>query len=70
MTIFKHPTQVCMTYLEHFQFSMKLAFLQLDGSIKAVIHAFWPDICVTSTNDINRKIRYLLDNAGCKDAKK
>lgn len=66
---FKHPQTVCMTYLEHFKFSMNLAFIQLEGSIKAVIHAFLPDVYVSSTNDINRHIRHLLDTSGCTTTK-
>tara|TARA_E500000178_G_C16913085_1_gene703597 strand:+ start:785 stop:946 length:162 start_codon:yes stop_codon:yes gene_type:complete len=39
------------------------------GSIKAFIHAFIPDLCVTSTSDINEKITTILKNNGCHKTK-
>ena len=65
MILFKHPDDVCMSYTQHCKLSIKLALLMLLGSIKAFIHAFIPDLCVTSTSDINDKITTILNNNGC-----
>lgn len=67
MNIFKHPKEVCMTYLEHFCLSMEMAYLLCVGSMKAVVHAIYPDICVTSTTDTVATIQERLRTAGCRD---
>ena len=69
MILFKHPDDVCMSYTQHCKLSIKLALLMLLGSIKAFIHAFIPDLCVTSTSDINDKIKTILKNNGCHKTK-
>ena len=66
MRIFAHPDEVCMSYTEHCKLSLKLCFLMLLGSIKAFIHAFIPDLFITSTSDINKKISIILNNHGCR----
>ena len=65
MVLFIHPDDVCMSYTQHCKLSIKLGLLMLLGSIKAFIHAFIPDLCVTSTSDINDKITTILKNNGC-----
>ena len=66
----EHPNSVCMTYLEHFNFSMKLALLQIKGAYKAIVHAIIPNWYITSTTDINKEIKNLLDTSGCNNANK
>ena len=61
MRIFAHPDEVCMSYTQHCKLSIKLALLMLLGSIKAFIHAFIPDLCITSTTDINKQIYTILN---------
>ena len=66
MTFFKHPKNVCMTYLEHCMFSLKISKTFLVGSFKALVHAFIPDIYITSTSDIVSDVNNRLDNSGCR----
>ena len=65
MPLFAHPDNVCMSYTQHCKLSLKLCLLMLLGCIKAFIHAFIPDLCITSTSDINKKINSILKNHGC-----
>ena len=65
MKVFNHPQEVCMNYTQHLKLSINLSFLMLKGSIKAVIHAFIPDLCVTSTTDIHQEIGDILLKNGC-----
>ena len=65
MPLFAHPDDVCMSYTQHCKLSLKLCLLMLLGCIKAFIHAFIPDLFVTSTSDINKKISIILNKNGC-----
>ena len=49
---FQHPQSVCMTYFQHCAFSLKLARCFAIGSCKAVIHAFFPSLYITSSTDL------------------
>lgn len=62
---FDHPRKVCMTYLQHFRFSMKLSSIFFISSIKAFIHALFPFWCVTSTTDAVTYIQNQLKSVGC-----
>ena len=64
--MFSHPAQVCMTYLEHMKLSLELSSLFFIGSIKALIHAFIPDICITSSTDTVNFAREKMSKAGCR----
>ena len=66
MPLFAHPDEVCMSYTQHCKLSLKLCLLMLLGCIKAFIHAFIPDLFITSTSDINKKISIILNNHGCR----
>jgi len=66
MTIFKHPTEVCMTYIKHLKFSLGISILFLEGFYKAFIHAFIPDVYIKSTSNIVQNISHKLDNSGCR----
>lgn len=61
MAIFNHPKEVNMTYLEHMQHSLYFALLLFISSIKAIIHAFLPNLFVTSTSDCVKIIATLLN---------
>jgi hypothetical protein len=64
--MFTHPSQVCMSYLEHMKLSLELSSLFFIGSIKALIHAFIPDICITSSTDTVNFAREKMSKAGCR----
>lgn len=63
---FKHPKSVCMTYLTHMYLSLYFSYILFIGSIQAFFHAFYPDIFITSTSDLNQKVYKLLTNSGCR----
>ena len=64
-----HPTKNCMTYIEHFLFSLNFSKIMLIGSVQALIHAVFPEYYKTSTTDIANKIQLLLKNNGCNKKK-
>lgn len=53
---FKHLKEVRMSYAEHFIFSGKLSLMLFKGAIKALIHAFYPDVYITSTSCLSEKL--------------
>lgn len=63
----EHPTKVCMTYAEHAKLSLTFSRLLLTGSMKAVVHAVYPNWYESSTTDVARDIQALLDASGCRD---
>lgn len=65
--MFSHPSQVCMTYFEHMQLSLRLSLLFFQGFCKAFVHSFWPDIFVTASSDIQQEIAAILKSNGCRD---
>ena len=64
--MFQHPSNVCMTYLEHFAFSASLSITLAIGAYKALIHAIWPDAYITSTSDLVAHMDRKLKAAGCR----
>ena len=64
--MFNHPSNVCMTYLQHMKLSLELISLFFIGSIKAFIHAFIPDIFITSSTDIVRIANQKMKKVGCR----
>ena len=66
-TLFKHPAQVCMTYSQHFLFSMKMATMFVWASYTAVVHAFLPDLYTTSTTDTVDYINDQIKLVGCRE---
>ena len=62
---FKHPSKVCMTYFEHMKLSLYFMKILYIGSIKAFIHAFIPDVYITSTSDVSINLQKTLRSAGC-----
>lgn len=64
--MFGHPSDVCMTYIEHAKFSLYISAQLAIGAVKAFIHAACPDIFVTSTSDLIDLLRYTLAEAGCR----
>ena len=64
--MFKHPASVCMSYMQHFLFSMNLGFLFVQGAFKAFIHAIIPDMFITSSSDIVTYATHLIQTGGCR----
>jgi hypothetical protein len=64
-SVFTHPGNVCMSYFNHLSFSLKLGMKLATGSVKAFIHAVYPDIFVTSTSDLLVTIKKDMDSVGC-----
>ena len=64
-SFFKHPKNVCMTYFQHMTLSLHFAAILGIGSIQALIHAFIPDICITSTTDLANKVNNMLKSNCC-----
>lgn len=64
-SFFTHPNSVCMSYFEHMKLSLGFASTFFVGSVKAVIHAFFPNTFITSTSDIQKQIGRELSQAGC-----
>ena len=57
---FEHLKTMNMDYFEHMLISLNYALILFISTIKAIIHAFIPDIFITSTseciNEINIKL--------------
>ena len=62
---FIHPAKVCMTYFQHFLFSMYLSRKFAIGSIKAFIHAVYPDWYITSSSDLLEDVKADMKTVGC-----
>lgn len=58
--MFKHLKEVNMTYFNHLKFSMSLSMDLFVGSIKAFIHAIYPDICTESTTNLLRDLSHKM----------
>lgn len=64
--MFKHPGKVCMTYFQHFKFSMEMSKHLFIGSWKAFVHSIHPDIYITSTSDCVKLVSKRLNESGCR----
>jgi len=64
--MFLHPKNVCMTYFQHFRFSMYLCSLFCKGAFFALLHSFLPDFFITSSSDIVNNIQNLIKESGCR----
>ena len=64
--MFTHPAKVCMTYVQHFKFSMEMSKHLFIGSWKALVHAVYPDVYITSTTDTVNLVSKRLNESGCK----
>lgn len=51
MPAFEHLHEVGMTYGEHARFSLSLAWQFAVASVKAIVHALYPDVWITSSTD-------------------
>lgn len=64
---FKHCEEVCMSYYEHMKLSLYISRIFAIASLKAIIHAFVPSLCITSSSDTVYDIATTLKNSGCRD---
>ena len=60
LILFKHPSNVNMTYGRHMVYSLILFKKLFVSSIKMLIHAFLPDLFITTISDLIVDIRYDL----------
>lgn len=67
--MFEHPANVCMTYFRHFIFALEMSWYLGVGCAKSVIHAFIPDLFVTSVTDTTNLIQQRLLQVGCRNTK-
>ena len=65
--LLRHPRSVCLTYFEHFRFSMSLARRFFVASLKAIVHAFIPCYYITSSTDIIQELQEDMKKIGCRD---
>lgn len=70
MLLFSHPQNVCLTYFQHFRFSMNTCRKLFVASIKSFVHAIYPDIFITSTSDLLLKLQNDMKEIGCRNATK
>lgn len=57
-----HLNIMNMTYFEHMLVSLNYALILFLSCIKAIIHAFIPDIFTTSTSECIREINIKINN--------
>jgi len=62
---FNHPNNVCMSYRIHFFVSINYSKIFLFAAIKSLIHAFFPNIFITSSNDCVNNVSKLLKKNNC-----
>lgn len=68
--VFKHPSNVCMTYINHFYFSFRLSIAFFYGGICAIIHGIYPDVLESSSTKTVMFIQKKIKESGCRpDAK-
>ncbi len=65
--MFHHPRDVCMTYMTHMKLSLYFSYRLFVGSMKAFVHAFIPDVYITSTSDLSTELYKVLKSSGCHD---
>tara|TARA_Y100000022_G_scaffold170160_1_gene156027 strand:- start:417 stop:617 length:201 start_codon:yes stop_codon:yes gene_type:complete len=64
--MFKHPTNVCLTYFQHMKFSLFLSFHFAKASTTAFIHAFYPDVFITDSSDTVKYLQEEMKKIGCR----
>ena len=66
-SIFSHPNNNCMTYIEHFRLSMSFSKKLFVSSWKAMIHAFIPSLYITSTTSTILEIQNDILKNSCQE---
>jgi hypothetical protein len=62
---FSHPNNVCLSYYQHFRFSLKLSTMLFVASVRAFIHAIFPNYFITSSSVLSENLRKELESVGC-----
>jgi hypothetical protein len=62
----RHLKKVCMTYIEHACFSLKISGCFFVGGICAYVHAFFPNLFPKTSSKISKYIRNEIRQTGCK----
>ena len=60
-----HPKSVCMTYFQHFKFSLGLSLYFFKKSIQSFIHAVYPSYYITSSSDVQKELSIIFKDVGC-----
>ena len=63
---FKHPSNVCMTYINHLYFSFRLSIAFFYGGICAIIHGIYPDVLESSSTKTVMFIQKRIKENGCR----
>lgn len=61
-----HLKKVCMTYTQHYLFSMSISVKLFVGSLKAFVHACIPNIFPSSTTLLIQNLDNTIKKTGCK----
>lgn len=64
-SIFRHANKNCMSFSQHAILSLTFSGKLFLGSVKALIHAFIPDVYSKSTTDLIQEIEDMIKVAGC-----
>ena len=64
--MFKHPSNVCLTYFQHMKFSLFLSAEFAKASFFALAHAVYPDIFITHSSDTIKYLQNEMDKIGCR----
>ena len=62
----EHPTNVCLSYIQHMKFAMEMSGRLLVGSGQAFIHAWFPFLFISSTSELNTVLTKRLSEVGCR----
>ena len=61
-----HPKSVCMTYYQHFKFSLGLSSYFFKKSLQSIIHAIYPNYYITSSSDVPKELSSIFKDVGCR----
>ena len=66
MPLFRHPTEVCMTYLEHARFALWLSGQLALASAASLVHAVVPDVFERTSSTIIANLVRVMRETGCR----
>lgn len=66
MPFFRHPAQVCMTYLEHGRFALWLSGQLALASAASLVHALVPDVFERTSSTIVANVMRVMRETGCR----
>lgn len=64
--MFQHLKDVCLTYPEHFKFSLFLSIEFAKASFFAFVHALFPFLFTTHSSDTIKYLKEEMSKIGCK----